>query len=125
MNHRILLKKLKLYGIRGNSLQLFNSYLSNRRQYVKIGNYSYNSKLIESGVLQGSILGPILFLVFINDLPNISDKFTTVLYADDTTISFSNKCFHSLVSICNSELVKFNDWCISNKLTINSNKLFI
>ena len=76
------------------------------------------------GVPQGSILGPILLLIYINDLPDISDLFHTVLYADDTTVSFSQKTFSDLFSNCNIELDKLKDWFICNRLSVHLEKTF-
>ena len=100
VNHSILLKKLSLYGIRGISLSWFESYLKNRECF----------------------LGPILFLIYINDLPNVMDFGLTTLYADDTTISFSDHNASLLVENANHELKKLQQWTISNRLTINPSK---
>ena len=88
VNHKILLKKLHFYGIRGTALAWFESYLSNRQQYVKMGIEKSNSALVKCGVPQSSILGPMLFLVYINDLNDIVIKSRIIMFADDTNMFF-------------------------------------
>ena len=88
VNHKILLNKLEKYGIRGNSLTLIRNYLTNRKQTVHINNTYSLQQTLTSGVPQGSILGPLLFSIYINDLPKAS-KFETRLYADDTALMLS------------------------------------
>ena len=88
VNHDILLKKLEHYGIRGNALKWFRSYLPNRKQYVSLNGECSESKHITCGVPQGSCLGPLLFLIYINDLPNISEVLHFYLFADDTNIYY-------------------------------------
>ena len=90
LNRDILIKKLEIYGIRGCPLQLFKSYLDERYQAVKVKNVISAFKPINTGVPQGSVLGPILYLIFVNELPNISDQFSVCLFADDTTLVFEN-----------------------------------
>ena len=85
VNHDILLNKLEHYGIRGTSLDWFRSYLKNRSQYVHCNGIDSDIKNITCGVPQGSVLGPLLFLLYINDLPNISTKLSFYLFADDNT----------------------------------------
>ena len=91
INHNILLKKQCQYGFRGNMLSLLTSYLSNRKQYVSNNDASTKLNSIEYGVPQGSVLGPILFILYINDIVNISNECKYILFADDTTIVFSNE----------------------------------
>jgi hypothetical protein len=124
LNHEILLKKLNLYGIRGQVLSLFNSYLTNRKQYVQYNNYKSSLQTITCGVPQGSILGPILFLLYINDIHNSTTLLKIILFADDTTLTFKHKNINELMRIVNVELGKIADWMKSNKLSINISKTF-
>ena len=87
VNHEILLSKLNTCGVQGVALDWFCSYLTNREQYVSINNVDSNSRVIECGVPQGSILGPLLFLIFINGITKCSNQFKYILYADDSTLS--------------------------------------
>ena len=93
LNFSILLNKLEYYGIGGVSLNLIKSYLTNRYQYVKYENQASDLVEIKTGIPQGSILGPLFFSIYINDLVNSSTKFTYLMYADDTTISFNLEDF--------------------------------
>ena len=90
VNHKILLKKLEHYGVRGAILKWFESYLTDRKQYVFYNGVSSDTKIVTCGVPQGSVLGPLLFLLYINDLPNISEKLNFFLFADDTNIYYES-----------------------------------
>ena len=96
VNHEILLRKLHKYGVRGKALDWFTSYLTNRTQYVKLGNVESNSLQIVCGVPQGSTLGPLLFLLYINDLANSSDMLSFRLFADDANIFYATKTSRDL-----------------------------
>ena len=114
INHQILLDKIEHYGVRGVVHSLFKSYLENRKQCVSCKDVSSTFLPIATGVPQGSVLGPFLFLVYINDLP-LCSKFSTTLYADDTVLICSDKNINSLNLKTNEELEKINLWFLSNK----------
>ena len=110
------------YGIRGKALDLFKSYLTSRLQFVKLPNgIKSSSTKVEFGVPQGSILGPLLFLLFINDLPCATNLYIK-LFADDTFLCTQNEDFSLLQNEVNAELEKVFIWLASNKLTLNMKK---
>ncbi len=118
VDHDRLVRKTKLYGI---DERLINSYLSNRHQYTEINSSSSNRKLITCGVPQGSILGPLLFLLYINDLQDhISGK--ALFFADDTTLLYSDYNDSNLIKRTNEGIFKANQWLTKNKLTVNRQK---
>ena len=122
--HDILLLKLRHYGIRGVPLQWFSSYLSDRKQSVKI-NQSVSSLLpVEYGVPQGSILGPLLFLIFINDLKpsTVADTTRLTLFADDTTLLVRSPHLATLATTVNNELAHLSSWFKANRMSVNANK---
>ena len=122
VNHEILLKKLHHYGIRGTPLNWFKSYLFDRQQLKEINDTLSDIDYIKCGVPQGSILGPLLFLIYINDIVNTSTVLKFFLFADDTTIIFSSKPSAMVEKVLNDELKKVNKWLVSNKLSLNINK---
>ena len=122
LDHSILLRKLYDYGIRGVVWQLFKNYLSNRSQFVSIDNHNSSFKSIRCGVPQGSILGPLLFLIYINDICNSSQLLQFILFADDTSVFISNNNIITLVKTFNEELIKLNNWLVNNRLVLNNKK---
>ena len=122
VNHEVLLDKMFIYGIRGLPLEWFKSYLSDRKQFVAVGSSRSSLKTTNIGVPQGSILGPILFLLFVNDLPNSTDILLPTLFADDTTLSISHHNYNEIVPILNRELDSVLNWTVSNKLSLNVEK---
>ena len=122
VNHTILLKKLEHYGIRGIPYKWFESYLYSRRQFVSVNGHSSLELEIKHGVPQGSVLGPLLFLLYINDLPNVSKKLTFYLFADDTNIYFDSPDLFNLQKTVNKELHKIKRWLESNRLALNIDK---
>ena len=110
VNHKILLSKLEHYVIRGCALEWFRSYLSDRKQYVSVNGKSSSLLTISCGVPQGSVLGPLLFLVYINDLPTASKKLTFYLFADDTNIYYESEDLSNLIKIVNRELRLVKKW---------------
>ena len=122
VDRRILLRKLYLYGIMFNENSWLESYLTGRMQCCAINGVESTLKLVERGVPQGSILGPLLFLVFINDLSRSTSFFNFVMYADDTSLVVTSKKLSELVLQANHEIVKVTAWFSSNKLMINERK---
>ena len=112
---------MEFYGFRGKSNTWFKNYLTNRKQFVYINGEKSEEKTITCGVPQGSVLGPILFLIYINDLPK-AVNFFTLLFADDTTFQIFGKDPKSIFEMANIELSKASAWFRANKLTLNVSK---
>ena len=122
IDHSLLLQKLNRYGIRGIANSWLTSYLKERSQYVFYNNENSDAMNICCGVPQGSILGPKLFLLYINDMVNVSKIFKFIIFADDTNLFCTSKDIMSLsVTICN-ELMKLKKWFALNKLSLNITK---
>ena len=122
VNFDILFDKLQHYGIRGLPLEWTKSYFSDRFHFVDFNGHSSQPKRISCGVPQGSILGPLFFILYINDIINASTILKLILFADDTSIFFSHKDIDYLSTILNSELAKISDWLKANKLSLNLKK---
>ena len=105
------MKTLFAYGVRGNILNWFRSYLDHRKQIV-----------ITCGVPQGAVLGPLLFIMYINDLNNVSNEVFSILFADDTRVFIEGDNIESAIEILNSELEKISTWLTENKLALNVSK---
>jgi len=122
IDHHILLRKMHNLGIRGVALEYIKSYLTNRFQCVTIDGTSSDLRGVICGVPQGSILGPILFLIYINDLQYCSSLLKLLLFADDTTLLYSSKNLDSLMAVVNRELLQLSEWFNLNKLSLNISK---
>ena len=124
IDHNILLDKLNYYRLDDTAIQLFRSYLTNRYQYIQIENAKSQLLEINTGIPQGSILGPLLFIIYINDISQSSDKLNFLAYADDTTLSttlnkFSTSHDMNISDLINLELYNINEWLEINKLSLN------
>ena len=122
VDHGILLEKLYLYGIRGNIYSWFESYLTNRSQFVEYNNVKSKTENITHGVPQESILGPLLFIIYMNDFSRSSELLFSILFADDTSVFIEGTSFQDISNILNKEFENISIWLVANKLTININK---
>ena len=122
VNHNILIMKLDHYGFRGIVKKWFCSYLNERKQFVSIGNAISNYKQISCGVPQGSVLGPLLFLLYINDFNNSSNQLDFHLFADDSNLFYAHKSLSELETTVNNELQEVFSWLCANKLSLNIEK---
>ena len=121
INHALLIKKLEKDGISGNSLKWFISYLNERSQTVNVSSSLSDFKNIDIGIPQGTILGPLLFIIFVNSLPDCVNC-KTIMYADDTTLMCSSNDASVLQSQLNDNLSKIASWFNENHLTLNIKK---
>ena len=120
-NQQILLLKLKKYGLAASELMWFKSYLTDRKQFVTINKSSSPLLNITLGVPQGSILGPLLFILYINDLP-LSSKFLSLLFADDTTLLITHTNINELIAMANIEFRKICEFFRVNRLVLHPDK---
>ena len=119
VDHEILLEKLEHYGIRGLPYEWFKSYLSDRQQFVSLSGYNSNFLEIMHGVPQGSVLDPLLFLLYTNDLPNSTKYSDSTLFADDTVILYSSNNLDEIEHCVNYDLNELFQWLNSNKIALN------
>jgi len=122
IDHSLLLKKLFHYGIRGIAHDWLESYLTDRSQYVNFNGTKSNCKNIICGVPQGSILGPTLFILYVNDMCNVSNLLKCILFADDTNLFYSGTDIDEMCTIVSGELDKLKIWFFVNKLSLNVKK---
>ena len=122
IDHNILLYKLEYYGFRGIVLDWFKSYLENRNQFVRYQSCDSEYKTIKCGVPQGSILGPLLFILYVNDIITTTSLFDIILFADDTTLLYSHPDISSKINLINKELSEISNWFKANKLSVNASK---
>lgn len=122
IDHEILLHKMDRYGFRGVGLEWIKSYIENRQQFVQLGEYRSSRADITCGVPQGSILGPKLFILYINDICKVSSILKFIIFADDTNIFCSGENLQRLMEVVSTELEKLKLWFDSNKLSLNIKK---
>jgi len=122
VDHKVLLYKLCHYGIRGVENDWFKSYLTNRRQFISVTGTNSDERNVDYGVPQGSVLGPLLFLVYINDLHKSLKYCSAIHFADDTSLIHKNKCLEEMQENVNFDLENLNNWLIANKISLNANK---
>ena len=122
VDHKILLHKLEYYGIRGVCNDWFKSYLSDRKQFVSINGYNSDLMPVDCGVPQGSVLGPLLFLIYINDLHKAIQYCKVHHFADDTNLFHTSKSVKNLNKLVNRNMKHLNNWLSVNKISLNVEK---
>lgn len=119
IDHEIILQKLAKYGVDQDALKWLKSYLANRLQRCNVNNHLSSTSSLNCEVPQGSIIGPLLFLIYINDLPNCLSLGSPRMYADDTNVTFAASDMLGLETQINTELKSINLWLKPNKLSLN------
>ena len=122
VSHEILISKMEMYGIKQVNLAFFKNYLSNRKCFVRIGSRESEMKPLNTGVPQGGVLGPLMFLIYINDLPQNCKELQPLLFADDTTLSYSHYNYEKVLTECVTGMETVVEWCLQNKITLNKEK---
>lgn len=122
VDHEILMQKLAAYGICDMSLKLFSSYLCNRKQMCKVNQTVSQARTLTCGVPQGSNLGPLLFLIYVNDLPHCLKYSSTGMFADDTNLTVEAKTSSELADMLNADLENVHNWLLANRLSLNLDK---
>ena len=122
VDHDILLTKLKFYGIHNMNHKWFRSYLTSRKQFIECDKTKTKTNIITCGVPQGSILGPLLFLIYVNDLNKSSNILNPIMSADDTNLFYSHNDIKTLFKTVNNELKNIHEWFKANKLSLNADK---
>ena len=122
VDHAILLSKLDAYGFESDTCNWFKSYLTERNQKCSVNGHFSSPRSLACGIPQGTILGPLLFLLYINDLPNCLEHSQPRMYADDTHLTFASNNVTDLNTYLNHDLANVNKWLIVNKLTLNQSK---
>ena len=123
--HEILISKLEHYGVKGEAINFIRSNLYQRHQLVEFNGSLSDMRYIETGVTQGSVLGPLLFSIYINDLPSCLNMFKIIMYVDDTTLLcyLNNDNDIHVETLINDELRKIRNWLLANQLSLNVNKI--
>ena len=122
VDHSILLSKLEAYGVSGSAYKWFESYLFSSTQICFVNGSLSGSKSLSFGIPQGTILGPLLFILYINDLPNCLEFSVPQMYADDTHLTFAGREPDLIERNLNHDLSNISDWLVANKLTLNKSK---
>ena len=122
INHKIMIRKLKHAGCGVRIIELFKSYLENRKQSVLYNGIRSSVKDLITGVPQGSTFGPLLFLLYVNDLPNVFENTKCMMFADDTVLYHSHETMQGLYNELQNSLDKMNNWCAENQITLNGKK---
>ena len=125
MSHDILLRKLEAYESKNNVIRLIKSYLSDKKQYVQFSDGKSDVKGVLHGVLQGSILGPLFYIIYVNDFSRASELLFTIMFADDTSVFIEGQSCGNVCQLFNEELAKCDIWIKANKLTLNLKKTHI